>query len=41
MDDDETDAEDKNFAVSSTEGGSDDNSDVMEISNEEVREDLI
>lgn len=38
MEDDETDADDKNFAaVSSTEDGSDNNSDVMEISNEEVR----
>jgi hypothetical protein len=41
MVDDETDAEDNNFAVSSTEGGSDNNSDIMEISNEEVRKDLI
>lgn len=38
IDDDETDADDKNFAVvSSTEDGSDDNNDIMEISNEEVR----
>lgn len=37
MDDDETDADDKNFAeVSSTEDGSDANDDIMEISNEEV-----
>jgi len=37
MDDDETNADDTNFAVaSSTEDGSD-NSDIMEISNEEVR----
>ena len=34
----ETDADDKNFAVvSSTKDGLDDNNDIMEISNEEVR----
>jgi hypothetical protein len=38
MVDGETDADDDNFAGSfTTEDGSDDNSDVMEISNEEVR----
>ena len=37
MDDDKSDVDDKNFAASSTEDGSDDNSDIMEISNEEVR----
>jgi hypothetical protein len=37
MDVDETDADDKNFSASSIEDGSDGNSDVMEISNEEVR----
>jgi hypothetical protein len=37
IDDDETDVGDKNFAASSTEDGSDDNSDIMDISNEEVR----
>jgi hypothetical protein len=36
MDDDDTDANDQNFAASSTEG-SDDNSEILEISNEEVR----
>jgi len=36
-DDGKTDADDKNFAASSTEGGSDSNSNIMEISNEEVR----
>jgi hypothetical protein len=37
MDDEDTDVDDQNFAVSSTEDGSDDNSDILEISNEEVR----
>jgi hypothetical protein len=37
MDDDDTDAEDQNFAASSTEDGSDDHSEILEISNEEVR----
>ena len=37
MDDAETDADDKNFAASFTEDGLDSNSDVMEISNKEVR----
>ena len=37
MDDDESDVDDKNFAASSTEDGSDDNSDIMEVTNEEVR----
>ena len=38
MDNDETDMDDTNFAAaSSTEDGLDNNSDIMEISNEEVR----
>ena len=38
MDNDETDVDDTNFAAaSSTEDGLDNNSDIMEISNEEVR----
>jgi len=38
MDNDETNVDDTNFAAaSSTEDGSDNNSDIMEISNEEVR----
>jgi len=38
MDNDESDADDKSFtAVSLTEEGSDNNSDIMEISNEKVR----
>ena len=41
MDDDDTDVDDQNFASSSTEDGSDDNSKVLEISNEEVRTPLI
>jgi len=41
VDNDDTDADDKNFASSSTEDGSDDNSEVLEISNEEVRMPLI
>jgi hypothetical protein len=38
MDDDDTDADDQNFAASSTEDGSD--SEILEISNEEVRSPL-
>jgi hypothetical protein len=37
IDDDETDVGNKNFAASFTEDGSDDNSDIMDISNQEVR----
>ena len=37
MDDDKSDVDDKNFAASSTKDGSDNNSDIMEISNKEVR----
>ena len=37
MDDDDTDAEDQNFAASFTKDRSDENSKILEISNEEVR----
>jgi hypothetical protein len=37
MDNDETDLDDESFTASSTEDGSDSNSGVIEISNEEVR----
>jgi hypothetical protein len=37
VDDIDTDADDNNFTASSTDDGSDDTSDVMEISNGEVR----
>ena len=41
MDDIDTNVDDHNFASSSTKDGLDDNSEVLEISNEEVRMPLI
>jgi len=41
MDDNNTNTDDENFTSSSTKDGLDDNSEVLEISNEEVRMPLI